>query len=113
MYFALATIIMGIGFLKANISSIVGQLYSKSDPRRDAGFTLYYFGINLGSFWAASLCGYLGETVGWWAGFGLGGLGMLAGFVVFILGRGWRGAASRRTPSSWSSRCSVQSTGRC
>ena len=89
MYFALATIIMGIGFLKANISSIVGQLYSKSDPRRDAGFTLYYFGINLGSFWAASLCGYLGETVGWWAGFGLGGLGMLAGFVVFVLGRGW------------------------
>ena len=89
MYFALATIIMGIGFLKANISSIVGQLYAKTDPRRDAGFTLYYFGINLGSFWAASLCGYLGETVGWWAGFGLGGLGMLAGFVVFVLGRGW------------------------
>ena len=89
MYFALATIIMGIGFLKANVSSIVGQLYSRSDRRRDAGFTLYYFGINMGSFWASVLCGYLGETVGWWAGFGLGGLGMLAGFVVFVLGRGW------------------------
>lgn len=89
MYLALATIIMGIGFLKANVSSIVGQLYAQNDPRRDAGFTLYYFGVNLGSFWAASLCGYLGETVGWWAGFGLGGLGMLAGFVVFVLGRGW------------------------
>ncbi len=89
MYFALATIIMGIGFLKANVSSIVGQLYSRHDRRRDAGFTLYYFGINMGSFWASVLCGYLGETVGWWAGFGLGGLGMLAGFVVFVLGRGW------------------------
>ena len=89
MYFALATIIMGIGFLKANISSIVGLLYTKADPRRDAGFTLYYFGINLGSFWASVLCGYLGETVGWWAGFGLAGLGMLAGFVAFVIGRGW------------------------
>ena len=89
MYFALSTIIMGIGFLKANVSSIVGQLYSQTDPRRDSGFTLYYFGINLGSFWASVLCGYLGETVGWWAGFGLGGLGMLAGFVVFVLARGW------------------------
>lgn len=89
MYFALSLIIMGIGFLKANISATVGQLYGRRDPRRDTGFTLYYFGINLGSFWASVLCGYLGESVGWWAGFGLGGLGMLAGFVVFVLGRGW------------------------
>ncbi len=89
MYFALSMIIMGVGFLKPNISTIVGQLYPRGDPRQDSGFTLYYFGINLGSFWAAILCGYLGETVGWWAGFGLGGLGMLAGFVVFVLGRSW------------------------
>ncbi len=89
MYFALSLIIVGVGFLKPNISSIVGQLYGQADPRRDSGFTLYYFGINLGSFWAAILCGYLGQTVGWWAGFGLGGLGMLAGFIVFVLGRGW------------------------
>ena len=89
MYFALSLIIMGVSFLKANISSTVGQLYGRTDPRRDTGFTLYYFGINLGSFWASVLCGYLGENVGWWAGFGLGGLGMLAGFVVFVLGRGW------------------------
>jgi len=86
-YFALALIIMGVGFLKANISSIVGQLYEENDPRRDGGFTLYYYGINLGSFWAAILCGWLGETVGWWAGFGLAGLGMLLGFVVFVRGR--------------------------
>ena len=89
MYFALAMIIMGVGFLKPNISSIVGQLYERGDPRQDSGFTLYYFGINLGSFWAAILCGYLAQTVGWWAGFGLGGLGMLAGFVVFVIGRSW------------------------
>lgn len=86
-YLALALIIMGVGFLKANISSIVGQLYKENDPRRDGGFTLYYYGINLGSFWAAILCGYLGETVGWWAGFGLAGLGMALGWIVFVRGR--------------------------
>jgi POT family proton-dependent oligopeptide transporter len=82
-YFALALIIMGVGFLKANISSIVGQLYEQGDPRRDSGFTLYYFGINLGSFWASILCAGLGATYGWWAGFGLAGIGMLLGFLVF------------------------------
>jgi POT family proton-dependent oligopeptide transporter len=87
LYLALALIIMGVGYLKANISSIVGQLYPQGDPRRDPGFTLYYYGINLGAFWAAVLCGLLGQTVGWWAGFGLAGVGMLAGLVGFILGK--------------------------
>ncbi len=86
-YLALAINIMGVGFLKANISSIVGQLYPQGDPRRDPGFTLYYYGINLGSFWAGILPGLIGATVGWWAGFGLGGLGMAAGLVVFVLGK--------------------------
>src|SRR5690606_18831921 len=86
-YLALSLIIMGVGFLKPNISTIVGQLYPQGDPRRDSGFTLYYYGINLGAFWAAVLCGYLGQTVGWWAGFGLAGLGMALGFVVFVLGK--------------------------
>jgi POT family proton-dependent oligopeptide transporter len=86
-YLAISLIIMGVGFLKPNISTVVGQLYPQGDPRRDAGFTLYYYGINLGAFWASVLCGLLGETVGWWAGFGLAGVGMLLGFIVFQMGR--------------------------
>lgn len=88
-WLALSLIIVGVGFLKPNISTIVGQLYPQGDPRRDPGFTLYYYGINLGSFWASILCGLLGVTVGWWAGFGLAGIGMLAGFIVFVLGKPW------------------------
>jgi proton-dependent oligopeptide transporter, POT family len=86
-YLAVSLIIMGVGFLKPNISTIVGQLYPQGDPRRDSGFTLYYYGINLGAFWASVLCGLLGQTVGWWAGFGLAGVGMALGFVVFVLGK--------------------------
>ena len=87
LYLALALIIMGVGFLKSNISTIVGQLYAAGDPRRDPGFTLYYYGVNLGAFWAAILCGYLGQTYGWRYGFGLAGLGMLAGYFTFMLGK--------------------------
>ncbi len=86
-YLAVSLIIMGVGFLKPNISTVVGQLYPQGDPRRDAGFTLYYYGINLGAFWAAVLCGLLGQQVGWWAGFGLAGVGMAVGWVVFVLGK--------------------------
>lgn len=86
-FLAISLIVMGVGFLKPNISTIVGQLYPQGDPRRDSGFTLYYYGINLGAFWASVLCGYLGQTVGWWAGFGLAGVGMALGLVVFVLGK--------------------------
>jgi POT family proton-dependent oligopeptide transporter len=89
LYLALSLIIMGVGFMKPNISTIVGQLYGARDPRRDSGFQLYYYGINLGSFWAAILCGALGQSIGWWAGFGLAGVGMLAGLLCFTLGKGW------------------------
>lgn len=82
-YLALSLIIVGVGFLKSNISAIVGQLYPAGDPKRDPGFTLYYYGINLGAFWATALCGLLGTSVGWWAGFGLAGVGMLFGWLVF------------------------------
>ena len=87
LYLALALIVLGVGFLKSNISAIVGQLYDQGDPRRDPGFTLYYYGVNLGAFWAAILCGYLGQNYGWSYGFGLAGVGMLAGYLTFRLGK--------------------------
>ncbi|MEH6610067.1 MAG: peptide MFS transporter [Halioglobus sp.] len=86
-YFSLALIVIGVGFLKPNISTIVGQLYAENDPRRDAGFTIFYMGINLGAFSAALLCGYLGETFGWAYGFGAAGVGMLVGLVTFLGGQ--------------------------
>ena len=86
-YLALAFIILGVGFLKANISAMVGQLYPKTDLRRDGAFTLFYVGINSGSFLGALWAGYLGETYGWKYGFGLAGIGMFLGLLVFIWGK--------------------------
>lgn len=86
-YFSLALIIAGVGFLKANISTIVGELYDKGDIRRDGAFTLFYVGINLGAFAGSLAAGYLGETFGWRYGFGLAGIGMLAGLIVFVWGK--------------------------
>jgi POT family proton-dependent oligopeptide transporter len=83
-YFALALIVMGVGYLKPNISTIVGRLYSKDDPRRDSGFTIFYMGINIGSFTATLLCGWLGETFGWKYGFGAAGIGMIIGLISFF-----------------------------
>ncbi|HKK22354.1 MAG TPA: oligopeptide:H+ symporter [Pseudohaliea sp.] len=86
-YFSLALIVIGVGFLKPNISTLVGRLYETDDPRRDAGFTIFYMGINIGAFTATLLCGYLGETYGWGYGFGAAGLGMLVGLATFLLGQ--------------------------
>jgi len=86
-YFALALIVMGVGYLKPNISTIVGKLYSKDDPRRDSGFTIFYMGINIGSFVATLLCGWLGETFGWKYGFGAAGIGMIIGLISFSYGQ--------------------------
>ena len=86
-YLSLGLIIMGVGFLKPNISTIVGRLYSKDDSRRDSGFTIFYMGINVGSFFATMLCGWLGETYGWKYGFGLAGIGMIAGLIIFTMGQ--------------------------
>ncbi len=86
-YFSLALIVIGVGFLKPNISTIVGQLYDRDDPRRDSGFTIFYMGINLGSLLATLICTYLGETYGWAYGFGAAGIGMLLGLVTFLKGQ--------------------------
>jgi len=86
-WLALAFIIVGSGFLKANISVMVGQLYPRTDTRRDSAYTIFYMGINLGAFLGSLLCGYLGETYGWKYGFGAAGFGMLLGLIVFVIGR--------------------------
>uniref|UniRef100_UPI004049941E peptide MFS transporter n=1 Tax=Gelidibacter sp. TaxID=2018083 RepID=UPI004049941E len=98
-FFSLSLIILGVGFLKANISSIVGALYEKEDIRRDSGFTIFYMGINLGSFIATLLCGWLGENYGWGYGFGAAGIGMILGLVTFIYGQKYlMGKAEPKNP---------------
>ncbi|QGN55366.1 peptide MFS transporter [Novosphingobium sp. Gsoil 351] len=84
---ALAFIIVGSGFLKANISVIVGQLYKMTDVRRDAAYTIFYMGVNVGAALGTILVGYLGETIGWSYGFGLAGIGMVVGLIIFVIGR--------------------------
>ncbi len=85
MFFtALALLIVGNGFFKPNISTIVGSLYPTGSPKRDGGFTIFYIGINLGAAMAPLLCGYIGETFGWHYGFGLATIGMLVGVAIFV-----------------------------
>ncbi|MDF3012428.1 MAG: transporter [Cellvibrio sp.] len=86
-YTAIAFIVIGVGFLKPNISVIVGKLYPENDPRRDSGFTLFYMGINVGALVATLVCGWLGETYGWKYGFGLAGVGMILGLITFLFGQ--------------------------
>jgi POT family proton-dependent oligopeptide transporter len=87
-YAGLAVVVAGTGLLKPNISTIVGQIYSPGDPRRDAGFSIFYMGINLGATLAPLACGWVGERINYRLGFGLAGLGMLVGVLTF-----WRGMA--------------------
>ena len=89
LYLSLALLIAGVGFLKANISTIVGSLYGFGDSRRDSGFTIFYMGINMGAFLASIFCGYLGIVHGWKYGFGLAGAGMLLGLVIFLSCQSW------------------------
>ena len=86
-YAGLVLIVLGVGGLKPNISTMVGGLYPVGDERRDKGFTIFYIGINLGAFISSLLVGYIGETYGWHYGFGLAGIGMLIGQVVFMYGQ--------------------------
>jgi POT family proton-dependent oligopeptide transporter len=81
---ALALLITGNGFFKPNISTQVGALYGRGNPKRDGGFTIFYMGINLGAAMSPLLCGYIGETYGWQYGFGLAAIGMLSGLAVFV-----------------------------
>lgn len=85
-FLALAFIVVGNGFFKPNISTFVGSLYENGDKRKDSGFTIFYMGINIGGFAAPLLCGWLGQSYGWHYGFGLAGIGMLAGLLFFWSG---------------------------
>jgi POT family proton-dependent oligopeptide transporter len=82
-YLGLVLLIIGNGFFKPNISSIVGQLYIDGDKRKDGGYTIFYMGINAGAFLGILLCGYIGEKVGWHLGFGLAGIFMFFGMLQF------------------------------
>jgi len=82
-YLGLGLLIVGNGFFKPNISTIVGGLYKSNQEKKDAGYTIFYMGINAGAFLGILLCGYVGEKVGWSYGFGLAGIFMLLGMFQF------------------------------
>jgi proton-dependent oligopeptide transporter, POT family len=92
-YLGLALIVVGTGLLKPNISVMVGQLYSPADARRDAGFSIYYMGINIGAFVAPLVCGFLGENVDWHLGFAAAGIGMVLGLLQYTIGGSYLGTA--------------------
>jgi POT family proton-dependent oligopeptide transporter len=107
-YFGLFLIVIGTGLLKGNVSVIVGQLYSAGDQRRDAGFSIFYMGINLGAFIAPLVCGYLGQEVNWHIGFGAAGAGMAIGVVQYLLGSKYLGDAGMRPAPAASPAALVQ-----
>src|SRR6056300_755710 len=84
-YLGLGLLIVGNGFFKPNISSIVGQLYPDGSSKKDSGYTIFYQGINVGAFLGSILCGYLAENMGWHYGFGLAGVFMVIGMIQFYL----------------------------
>src|SRR5687768_5882479 len=94
-YLGLFLIVVGTGLLKGNVSVIVGRLYGPDDERRDAGYSIFYMGINLGAFIAPLICGYLGQRVNWHAGFAAAGFGMLIGLIQYSAGRKYLGEAGR------------------
>src|SRR5437016_6917034 len=99
-YAGLVLLMMGTGMLKGNVSTIVGQLYAPGDPRRDSGFSIFYMGINLGALIAPIFCGYVGERISWRLGFGLAGVGMLAGLIQYVLTSRYLGSAGLHPATS-------------
>ncbi|MGY8918172.1 MAG: peptide MFS transporter [Flavobacteriales bacterium] len=86
-YTGLVFIVLGVGMLKPNISTMVGGLYKNGDIRRDKGFTIFYIGINVGAFISSLVVGYVGEVYGWHYGFGLAGIGMAFGVIQYAFGQ--------------------------
>jgi len=87
LYLAIGMLIIGNGYFKPNISTLLGRLYKTNDVRRDSGFSIFYVGINLGAFLAPLIVGYVGETINWHYGFAIAGFGMLAGLIQFYIGQ--------------------------
>ena len=87
LYLAIGMLIIGNGYFKPNISSLLGKLYKSNDVRRDSGFSIFYVGINVGAFLAPVIVGYVGETINWHYGFAIAGFGMLAGLIQFYYGQ--------------------------
>ena len=83
----LIVIALGTGLLKPNISTVLGSLYSEGDPRRDSGFSIFYFGINVGAFTAPLICGWIAVTASWQWAFSVAGFGMLIGLLQYAFGR--------------------------
>src|SRR5229473_2772764 len=86
-YSGLALIVIGTGLLKPNVSALVGALYEPGDKRRDAGFSIFYMGINLGAFIGPLIAGYLAQRVDWHIGFACAGIGMVLGVTQYVLGK--------------------------
>ena len=101
-YLGLLLIVIGTGLLKGNVSVIVGRLYGANDARRDAGYSIFYMGINTGAFVAPLVCGYLGQRVNWHLGFAAAGVGMVLGLVQYMFGRKYLGDAGRYPAASGS-----------
>jgi POT family proton-dependent oligopeptide transporter len=107
-YMGLVLIVLGTGLLKGNVSVIVGRLYGPNDSRRDAGFSIFYMGINLGAFIAPLVCGYLGQRVNWHIGFTTAGFGMVLGIVQYVLGGKYLGDAGLHPAPSSSAAADAQ-----
>src|SRR6185503_13224550 len=86
-YLGLSLIVVGTGLLKPNVSTMVGSLYDEGDARRDAGFSIFYMGINLGAGIAPLIVGTLGQRVDWHVGFGAAGIGMVFGLIQYVAGK--------------------------
>lgn len=100
-YIGLALIALGTGFLKPNVSTMVGDLYSEGDARRDAGFSIFYMGINLGALLAPLVVGYLGQNVEWHYGFGAAGVFMVLGLIQYVVGKDrLRGVGERKVAAT-------------
>ncbi|HKI01345.1 MAG TPA: peptide MFS transporter [Thermoanaerobaculia bacterium] len=95
-FLGLVLIVIGTGLLKPNISAMVGELYPEGGARRDAGFSIFYMGINLGAFVAPLVCGPLGENVNWHLGFAAAGIGMVLGLIQYAFGGKYLGQAGLR-----------------